>query len=62
MYLFKHSLLLKIFPILANIVEEDIFVIMRRPITYAELLLLLVLVPLGWIGSTHLYEYVTDRI
>ena len=35
---------------------------MRRPITYAELLLLVVLVPLGWIGSTHLYEYVTDRI
>ena len=35
---------------------------MRRPITYAELLLLLVLVPLGWIGSSHLYEYVTDRI
>tara|TARA_B100000900_G_scaffold347275_1_gene312387 strand:- start:1344 stop:1529 length:186 start_codon:yes stop_codon:yes gene_type:complete len=53
---------LKIFPILANIVEEEIFIIMRRPITYAELLLLLVLVPLGWIGSTHLYEYVTDRI
>jgi hypothetical protein len=53
---------LKIFPILANIIEEEIFIIMRRPITYAELLLLLVLVPLGWIGSTHLYEYVTDRI
>jgi len=53
---------LKIFPILANIVEEEIFFIMRRPITYAELLLLLVLIPLGWIGSTHLYEYVTDRI
>jgi len=53
---------LKIFPILANIVEEEIFIIMRRPITYAELLLLVVLVPLGWIGSTHLYEYVTDRI
>jgi hypothetical protein len=53
---------LKIFPILANIIEEEIFIIMRRPITYAELLLLVVLVPLGWIGSTHLYEYVTDRI
>jgi len=47
---------------LANIIEEEIILIMRRPITYAELLLLLVLVPLGWIGSTHLYEYVTDRI
>ena len=47
---------------LATINEEDIFFIMRRPITYAELLLLAVLLPLGWIGSTHQYEYVTDRI
>ena len=36
---------------------------MRRPITYAELLLLLVLSSTWiWIGSVHLYEYVTDRI
>jgi len=53
---------LKIFPILANIIGEEIFIVMRRPITYAELLLLLVFVPLGYIGSVHLYEFVTDRI
>jgi hypothetical protein len=53
---------LKIFPILANIIEEEIFFIMRRPITYAELLLLAIFVPLGYIGSVHLYEFVTDRI
>jgi len=53
---------LKIFPILANIIEEEIFFIMRRPITYAELLLILVLAPMLWIGGTNLYEFVTDRI
>jgi hypothetical protein len=53
---------LKIFPILANIIEEEIFFIMRRPITYAELLLILILAPMLWIGGTHLYEFVTDRI
>ena len=47
---------------LANIIEEEIFIIMRRPITYAELLLLAILVPLGYIGSVHIYEYVEDRI
>jgi len=47
---------------LANIIEEGIFFTMRRPITYAELFLLLILVPLGYIGSTHLYDFVTDRI
>ena len=35
---------------------------MRGPITYAELLLILILAPLLWIGGTHLYEFVTDRI
>jgi len=35
---------------------------MRRPITYAELILLLIFVPMAWIGSTHLYEFVSDRI
>ena len=35
---------------------------MRRPITYAELLLLAILIPLGYIGSVHIYEYVSDRI
>jgi|TARA_B100002052_G_scaffold89986_1_gene82743 hypothetical protein len=53
---------LKIFPILANIIEEEIFFIMRRPITYAELLLILILAPMIWIGGTNLYEFVTDRI
>ena len=47
---------------LATINEEDIFFIMRRPITYAELILILVLAPMIWIGSSHLYEFVTDRI
>ena len=53
---------MKIFPILANIIEEEIFFIMRRPITYAELLLILILAPMIWIGGTNLYEFVTDRI
>ena len=53
---------MKIFPILANINKEEIFFIMRRPITYAELLLLAILIPLGYIGSVNLYEYVEDRI
>jgi len=35
---------------------------MRRPITYAELILILVLAPMVWIGGSHLYEFVTDRI
>ena len=35
---------------------------MRRPITYAELILILILTPMIWIGSSHLYEFVTDRI
>jgi hypothetical protein len=35
---------------------------MRRPITYAELLLILILLPAGYIGASHLYEFVTDRI
>ena len=47
---------------LANIIEEEIFFIMRRPITYAELLLLVILIPLGYVGSVNLYEYVEDRI
>ena len=34
---------------------------MRRPITYAELLLLFILLP-GYIGVNHLYEFVSDRI
>lgn len=35
---------------------------MKRPITYAELLLILVLGPLGVIGVQHLYGFITDRI
>jgi len=35
---------------------------MRRPITYAELLLILVLGPLGFFGVQSLYGFVTDRI
>ena len=35
---------------------------MRRPITYAELLLILFLLPVGYIGVNHLYEFVSDRI
>ena len=35
---------------------------MRRSITYAELLLIVILGPLGWVGVQHLYGFVTDRI
>ena len=35
---------------------------MRRPITYAELLLILILLPAGYIGVNHLYEFVTNNI
>jgi hypothetical protein len=35
---------------------------MRRPITYAELLLILILAPFAYIGVQHLHEFVTDRI
>ena len=35
---------------------------MRRPITYAELLLILILLPIGYVGANDLYEFVTDRI
>ena len=35
---------------------------MRRPITYAELILILFLLPIGFVGANHLYEFVTDRI
>ena len=35
---------------------------MRRPITYAELLLILILLPIGYIGVNHAYEFVTDII
>ena len=35
---------------------------MKRTLTYAELLLILILGPLGWIGAQHLYGFVTDRI
>tara|TARA_B100001287_G_scaffold275602_1_gene283720 strand:+ start:6228 stop:6395 length:168 start_codon:yes stop_codon:yes gene_type:complete len=45
----------------ANIILERIF-IMRRPITYAELILILIFVPMVWIGGTNLYEFVSDRI
>jgi hypothetical protein len=36
--------------------------IMRRPITVAELLLILILGPLGFVGVQHLYGFVTDKI
>lgn len=35
---------------------------MRRPITYAELLLVLILGPLAVFGAQNLYGFVTDRI
>ena len=35
---------------------------MRRPITYAELFLILILAPIGYFGVQHLHEFVTDRI
>jgi hypothetical protein len=35
---------------------------MRRPITYAELLLILFLIPFSIVGTKHLYEFVEDRI
>lgn len=35
---------------------------MRRPITYAELLLILILGPLGVVGVQHLYGFVTSKI
>jgi hypothetical protein len=35
---------------------------MRRSITYAELLLVLILAPVGFYGAQHLYGFVTDRI
>jgi hypothetical protein len=35
---------------------------MRRPITYAELVLILILCPLGFFGAQNLYGFVTDRI
>ena len=35
---------------------------MRRPITYAELILLFIFVPVGFFGAVHLHEFVTDRI
>ena len=35
---------------------------MRRPITYAELFLILILLPIGYVGVQHLHEFVTDRI
>jgi hypothetical protein len=35
---------------------------MRRPITYAELILILALLPVGVMGVQHLHEFVTDRI
>ena len=35
---------------------------MRRPITWAELILVMTLFPIGFIGVQHLTEFVTDRI
>jgi hypothetical protein len=35
---------------------------MRRNITYAELLLVLILIPAAFVGGQHFYEFVTDRI
>tara|TARA_B100000614_G_C14182542_1_gene341967 strand:- start:362 stop:496 length:135 start_codon:yes stop_codon:yes gene_type:complete len=35
---------------------------MRRTITYAELILIIFFLPVGYIGVNHLYEFVTDRI
>lgn len=35
---------------------------MRRPITYAELLLILVLGPLAFVGLQHFYGFVTSKI
>jgi len=46
----------------AKLFNEWVFVFMRRPITYAELLLILILGPLGVWGAQNLYGFVTDRI
>jgi len=35
---------------------------MKRPITYAELLLILIFIPFGYVGFQHLHGFVTDRI
>ena len=35
---------------------------MRRSITYAELLLVLVLAPVGFYAAQSMYGFVTDRI
>jgi hypothetical protein len=35
---------------------------MRRPITYAELLLILTLGPLGFVGIQHLFGFVASKI
>ena len=46
-----------------SLIEQvEIFIPPSGSFSNADLRRYLVLVPLGWIGSTHLYEYVTDRI
>ena len=35
---------------------------MRRPLTYAELFLIVFLIPFAIVGSKHVYEFVEDRI
>ena len=47
---------------LANIRKTRINLIMRRSITYAELLLILILLPAGYVGVNNIYEFITDRI
>jgi len=35
---------------------------MRRPLTYAELFLIVFLIPFAIVGTKHVYEFVEDRI
>ena len=50
----------KLLGVLSN--KKRILIVMRRPITYAELFLIIILLPVGIVGTQHLHEFVTDRI
>jgi len=47
---------------LAKLSDKRVFIKMRRPITYAELLLVLILAPVGVYTAQSIYGFVTDRI
>ncbi len=42
--------------------DKRVFIKMRRHITYAELLLVLILAPVGVYTAQSVYGFVTDRI